>query len=88
MVEEPVEKEEIGEITHYFTDIDVGVIELNGGLEIGDQISIEGATTNIQQKVNSMEIEHEEVEKAGPGDAVGIKVMDRVREGDIVYKIE
>lgn len=87
MVKEPVEKEKVGEITHYFTDIDVGVIKLSGELEVGDTISIEGSTTNFQQDVVSMEIEHEEVEKAGPGEEVGIKVKDRVREGDFVYKV-
>lgn len=87
MVEEPVEKEKVGEVTHYFTDISVGVIDLSGAVEIGDKISIEGATTNFQQEIESMEIEHEDVEKAGAGDAIGIKVKDRVREGDIVYRI-
>lgn len=87
MVDEPVEKEKIGEVTHYFTDISVGVIDLSGKLEIGDKISIEGATTDVQQDVESMQIEHEDVEEAGPNDAVGIKVKDRVREGDLVYKI-
>ncbi|KXA90427.1 translation elongation factor-like protein [candidate division MSBL1 archaeon SCGC-AAA259B11] len=88
MVEEPVEKEKVGEVTHYFTDISVGVIDLSGTVEIGDKISIEGATTNFQQEIESMEIEHEDVEKAGAGDAIGIKVKDRVREGDIVYRIK
>lgn len=83
-----MEKEEIGEVTHYFTDISVGVIELSGTLKLGDQISIEGATTDLQQEVGSMQIEHEDVTEAGPSDAVGMKVKDRVREGDIVYKIE
>ncbi len=87
MVEKPVEKEKVGEIIHYFTDIGVGVIKITGELEVGDTISIEGSTTNFQQDVDSMEIEHEEVEKAGRGKEVGIKVKDRVREGDIVYKV-
>ena len=88
MVEGPIEKEKVGEVTHYFTDISVGVIELSSELEVENKISIEGSTTNIQQVVESMQIEHEDVEKAGPGDAVGIKVKDRVREGDIVYRIK
>ncbi len=88
MVEKPKEKEEIGEIDHYFTDISVGVIDLSGKLEVGDTISIEGATTDFQQDVESMQIEHEDVEEAGPGDAVGLKVKDRVREGDKVYKVK
>ncbi|MFP4005710.1 MAG: translation elongation factor-like protein [Candidatus Hadarchaeia archaeon] len=87
MVEGPVEKEKIGEITHYFTEIEVGVIELSGKLEVGDKISIEGATTNFEQKIKSMEIDQEKVEEAGPDEAVGIKVKERVREGDQVYKL-
>lgn len=85
--EEPVEKEKIGEVTHYFTNISVGVIDLSGDLKVGDKISIEGATTDIQQDVESMQIEHEDVEEAGPGDSVGLKVKDRVREADVVYKL-
>lgn len=85
--EEPVEKEKIGDVTHYFTNISVGVIDLSGDLKIGDKISIEGATTDIQQEVESMQIEHEDVEEAGPGDSIGLKVKDRVREGDVVYKL-
>nr|AGF93530.1 peptidase U32 [uncultured organism] len=88
MVEKPVEKEKIGKVTHYFTEINVGVIELSEALEVGDEISIEGATTDIQQPVDSMQIEHDDVEEASSGDAVGMKVKDRVREGDIVYKLE
>ena len=87
-MEGPVEKERIGEVTHYFTDISVGVIDLSGKLEIGDEISIEGATTDIRQEVESMQIEHDDVEEAGPDDQVGTKVDGRVREGDVVYKIK
>ncbi|KXB06413.1 translation elongation factor-like protein [candidate division MSBL1 archaeon SCGC-AAA382C18] len=88
MADEFVEKEEIGEVTHYFTDISVGIIELTDKLELGDKISIEGATTDFQQEVNSMQIEHEDVEEAEAGDAVGMKVKNRVREGDKVYKLD
>ena len=87
-MEGPVEKERIGEVTHYFTDISVGVIDLSGKLEIGDEISIEGATTDIRQEVESMQIEHDDVEEAGADDQVGMKVDGRVREGDVVYKIK
>lgn len=85
--EKPVEKEKIGEVTHYFTNISVGVIDLTDELRKGDKISIEGATTNFQQRVESMQIEHEDVEKAGAGDSIGLKVKDRVRENDVVYKL-
>lgn len=82
-----MEKKEIGKITHYFTNIGVGVIELTDELKVGDTISIEGATSNFTQKVESMQIEHENVESAKAGDSIGLKTKERVREGDIVYKV-
>ncbi|MFB6088655.1 MAG: hypothetical protein ABEK36_02635 [Candidatus Aenigmatarchaeota archaeon] len=81
------EKKLIGEITHYFTNIEVGITELSDKLKVGDKISIEGASTDIQQTVDSMEIEQEKVEEADKGESIGLKVEDRVREGDKVYKL-
>jgi putative protease len=81
------EKEPVGKISHYFTKIGVAVIELSGELKVGDRISIEGMTTDLQQAVDSMQIEHEKVAKAGKGQAIGIKVEQRVREGDLVFKL-
>lgn len=81
------EKVLVGKITHYYPKIGVGVIELEDKLKVGDRISIEGATTSIEQVVESMEIEHEKVEEAGPGQSIGLKVVDRVRKNDKVYKI-
>jgi len=80
-------KKLVGKVTHYFTKIGVGVIELSDELRMGDRISIEGSTTNIQQVVESMQIERQPVQSAGPGQSIGLKVKDRVREGDLVYKI-
>lgn len=87
MEEAPAEKKSVGKVAHYFTKIGVGVIELSDELKVGDRISIEGATTNVQQTVQSMQIEHEDVETAKAGDAIGLKVNQRVREGDLVYKL-
>jgi len=81
------DKELIGKIAHYFTKIGVAVIDLDAPLAVGDTISIEGATTNFTQTVDSMQIEHEDVQKAKKGDSVGLKVKDRVRGGDNVYKV-
>jgi len=81
------EKKLIGKITHYFTKIGVAVIELSDKLSAGDEILIEGASTNFKQKVTSMQIEHESVKVAKAGDSIGLKVDDRVREGDQVYKV-
>lgn len=82
------EEKEIGEITHYFGHVEVGIIEISvGELKNGDKIAIRGHTTNIEQEVKSMQIEHDEVETAKKGDCVGIKVKERVRPGDKVFKI-
>lgn len=79
--------EEIGKVAHYFTKIGVAVIDLTAPLSVGDRIAIRGVTTDIEQTVESMQIEHENVKKAKAGDSIGLKVKDRVREGDVVYKI-
>ena len=88
MEEAPVGKKLVGKVSHYFSKIGVGVIELSDELKVGDRISIEGATTNVQQTVRSMQIEHADVQSAGPGDAIGMKVDQRVREGDLAYKLD
>ncbi len=79
------EKKLVGKITHYFSKIGVAVIELSGNLTAGDKISIEGPTTNVQQTVDSMQIEHKPIQSAKKGQAIGMKVVDKVREGDEVF---
>lgn len=79
--------EKVGEVSHYFTKINVAVVELSAPLRVGDRIAIKGMTTNLEQTVESMEIEHEAMEEAKKGDSIGLKVVDRVREGDVVYKL-
>lgn len=81
------EKKLIGEITHYFTRIGVAVVELSDDIKMGDKIRIEGATTAFEQVVDSMEIENEKVETATRGQSIGLKVKERVRPSDGVYKI-
>jgi putative protease len=78
---------EIGAVAHYFSRISVGVIELTDRISVGDKIQIMGSTTNFEQTVDSMQIEHEDVTTAGPGQSIGLKVKERVREADRVYKI-
>ncbi len=78
---------EVGHVTHYFTKIGVAVIELSDTISVGDRILIKGMTTDVEQAVNSMQIEHANMEKAEAGQSIGLKVNDRVREGDTVYKI-
>jgi putative protease len=78
---------EIGTVTHYFTKIGVAIVELSDTLSVGDHILIKGMTTDLEQTVDSMEIEHANVENAESGQSIGLKVKDRVREGDTVYKV-
>lgn len=78
---------EVGEIIHFFTKINVAIVELTAALAVGDQIIIKGPTTNVEEKVESMQIEHENVQKATRGQSIGLKVNDRVREHDVVYKV-
>ena len=82
-----MQKKPIGKIAHYFTKISVAVIELSDELKVGDRISIEGATSNFEQAVNSMQIEHDNVQSATAGQSIGLKVDQRVRQGDLVFKI-
>ncbi len=79
---------EIGKIFSYYDKIGVAAIKLNGKLKIGDRIKIQGNTTNFEQEVESIQIEHEKVEKAGKGDEIGIKVIDKVRRNDGVFLLE
>jgi len=81
-------EKEIGKVTHFFDQISVAVIELKTGLKVGDKIRIVGATTNFEQKVDSIQIEHKAVAKAGKGDAIGTKMIDKVRPNDKVYVLE
>jgi putative protease len=84
-LEPPYEK--VGRITHFFPKAGVAVIELSATVNNGDKIVIRGSTTNIEQTIDSMEIEHEQITTAGAGQSIGFKVSGRVRENDIVYRV-
>ncbi len=77
----------IGKITHYFGNISVGIIELTSELKVGDKIHIKGSSTDFDQAIDSMQIEHQNVDSAKSGDAVGIKAVQKVKENDQVYKV-
>ena len=81
-------EEKIGIVEHFFNKVSVAAIKITDGeLKIGDTIHIVGAHTDLTQKIDSMEIDRNPVEKVAAGDSVGIKVKDRVREHDVVYKL-
>jgi len=78
----------VGQITHYFSDIGVGVVKLLAPISDGDEIRIVGGeNTDFKQKISSMQVDHEKVKKAKKGDSVGLKVSEKVREGYKVYKV-
>jgi translation elongation factor EF-1alpha len=79
-------KMEVGKVTNFYSKINVAVIQLTAQLNVGDTILIKGDTTNFEQTVDSMQIEHMNIQTAEAGKAIGMKVKDRVRPGDIVYK--
>jgi len=82
-----MEEKLIGKITHYFDKISVAIIELSGVLKVGDRVHIKGHSTDFEQDISSIQIEHEDMKKAKKGDAIGVKIDEKVREGDEVYLI-
>jgi len=84
---QPEEGQLVGEVTHYFGNIGVAVIELSDTLKVGDNIRIIGGEIDFIQNIESMEAEHKKVEEAKKGDSVGLKVDQKVREGYKVYKL-
>lgn len=83
-----MEEKKIGIVTHYFGHIGVGIIKIEEeDLKVGDRLHFKGHTSDFQQTVDSMQIEHNQVQEAEVGDLVGIKVAEHVREHDEVFKI-
>jgi len=80
-----MKEKEVGIVTHYFGKISVGIVQLNAPLKVGDTIHIKGAHDDFSQTIDSMQIEHEEVESAKEGDLVGMKVIQQVHVNDKVF---
>jgi putative protease len=83
-----MEEKLVGKITHYYGKINVAIVELSAPLKIGDKIHLKGHETDFEQIVSSMQIEHQNVDKAKKGDAIGLKVDQKIREGDEVYLVK
>jgi hypothetical protein len=80
-------EERIGQVTHFYNRIRVAVLDLSAELKVGDVVHLTGRTTDFTQSVESIEIEHQNVQAVGPGQEAALKVIDRVRKGDVVFKV-
>ncbi len=78
---------EIGVVSDFFARPVVAGITLSGALKVGDKIHIKGHTTDLEMTVDSMQVNNANVTEGKAGDAIGVKVTDRVRAGDKVYKV-
>jgi hypothetical protein len=80
--------ERIGVVTHYYSHLSVAILRLESGmLRVGDVIHIRGHTTDLSQRVESLEVNHAPATEVGPNDDFGLKVVGHVREHDVVYKV-
>jgi len=80
------EKEPIGEITHYYGNISVAIVKFNKNVDVGTKVHFKGAHTDFEQEITSMQFDHKDISSAKKGQTVGIKVNEKVREGDKVYE--
>ena len=84
MIEEKVLQ--VGHITHFFSKISVAIVELTAPLAVGDRILVKGPSTDFEQLVDSMQIEHANISRAESGQSIGLKTAQSVKERDVVYK--
>ncbi len=81
-------EEKIGEVMKFFAKPSVAAVKITGGeLNVGDTVKFTGFTTDLEMKIDSMEVNNQKVQKAVAGDYIGIKVADRVRPGDEMFKV-
>lgn len=83
-----MDKKLIGKITHFFPKITVAVMEVSATVKVGDKISIEKGDSVVEQVIDSMQIEHKNVQEAKKGSSIGLKTVQPVAVGSLVYKVE
>ena len=83
-----MEKQKVGVVEHYYDHLGVAVVNLSAPLRLGDKIEIMHADGKpvLEETVDSMQVEHNQIQEAKPGDAVGLKVKSKVHRGNVVYK--
>ena len=80
------EEKPIGEVTHFYGHLGVAIVKFKEAVDKGDEVCFRGAHTDFSQKIDSMQYDHKDIDKAEKGQEIGIKVKEKVREGDKVYK--
>lgn len=78
----------IGEVTHYYGGLGVAIVKFNKVVKAGEKIHFKGVTTDFEEKIVSMQYDHQDIKAAKKNQEVGIKVSNKVREGDLVYPVE
>ena len=82
-----MKEERVGTVSNYYKKIGVAAVTLEGDLAVGDTIHIKGNSTDFSQKVESIQIEHKNIEQAKKGDDVGIRVKEYTRVHDVIFKV-
>jgi len=82
-----MEEKEVGVIDHYFSNISVSMVKLSDALKVGDRIRIKGKSADFSQDVSSMQIDRVPAQEGKAGDLISIKVEQKVRQGDKMYKV-
>lgn len=80
------ESKPIGEVTHYYGGIGVAIVKFKKSVKVGDRVRFKGATSDFEETIKSMQYNHEDIKEAKKNQEVGIKVGDKVREGDEIYE--
>ncbi|MFH1827372.1 MAG: translation elongation factor-like protein [bacterium] len=85
MVNDKVKNDQIGKITHYYSKIGVGIIKLDKELKVGDTIQIKGSTSDFNQKIEELQLNHKSIDKGVKSQEIGVKLSEKVRDGDVVF---
>lgn len=81
------EEKPIGEVTHYYGHLEVAIVKFNRKVKVGETVHFKGHTTDFTETINQIQYDHKDVEEAKAGQEVGIKVSEKVRQGDEVYEV-
>lgn len=84
----PKEPKPIGVVTHFYGGLGVAIVKFNKTVKVGEKLHFKGATTDFEEAVKSMQYDHKDISEAKKGQEVGIKVKEKVREGDEIYAVE